>query len=240
MRHIPKPQNSPARQLLVTERQSLRASGLAETYDNFNPKKQLNDYLRAEQQCICCYCQKHIDHHNNPNEGGSHNEHFYPERGPHAYPHLQLAYDNLFACCNATKDSEEALKHCGWSKHDTLLLTNFLLDPKCSSYFKYNTDGEITPVGPYRKYCDFHQNRQLLTPMQRELTDAIDVLKLNIDSLTLFRRQVIADVQKSMLNCTKQQLLHRISILNHPLDGVLAPMVDLVLFILKQRISNMG
>lgn len=240
MRYIPKPQDSDARLLLDKARLSLRALGLAESYDNFNEYAELNDLLRKEQKCICCYCQKKITHHNSPNDGGSHNEHFFPEHGANARPDLQLDYENLYACCNTTKDSEESLKHCGWSKHDSLIPNNFLMDSSCSSYFSYNTDGEITPTGPYRRYDEFWTNRDMLTPHQQEILNAIDILKLNINSLTDFRRKVIADVHKSMFNRTKQQLQHRLTILNNPVDGEYTPMIDLVMFIIKKRIASMS
>lgn len=239
MRYIPKPQNSEARMLLDNARLSLRALGISESYDNFNERTQLNDMLRAEQKCICCYCQKRITHHNTPNEGGSHNEHFFPERGADARPDLQLDYENLYACCNTTKDSEESLKHCGWSKHDSLLPNNFLSDSSCTTFFLYNTDGEITPTGPYRRYEDFKRNRNMLTLQQQEILNAIDILKLNINSLKDFRRKVIADVHKLMLYRTKQQLQHLISTLNNPIGGEYTPMIDLVLFIIKKRIASM-
>lgn len=239
MRYISKPQNSEARILLDDARRTLRALGLTESYDNFNEYAQLNNILRREQKSICCYCQKKITHHNTPNEGGSHNEHFYPERGANARPDLQLDYENLYACCNTTKDSEEALKHCGWSKHESLIPTNFLRDPSCSSFFLYNTDGEITPTGPYRRYEDFKRNENKLTTHQQEILNAIDILNLNINSLKEFRRKVIADVHKSMLNCTKQQLQHRILTLDNPASGEYAPMIDLVLFFIKKRIASM-
>lgn len=239
MRYIPKPQNSSARRLLDESRDTMRQNGISETYDNFGPKRELNDLLRQEQKHICCYCQKQILHHYKPAEGGSHNEHFYPEKGAHAHPALQLDYENIYACCNTTMDLEERLKHCGWSKHDTLLSTNFLADPNCSDYFKYNADGEITPVGPYQKYNEFCAHRDALTPNQQEILKTIDILKLNIDSLKLFRRQVIADVQKSMIGCSKQQLQHKLTLLNLPTTGYFVPMVDLVMYIIKKHISRM-
>lgn len=48
------------------------------TYEDFDQKEELNNILRADQKNICCYCQQRIDHYQNKNVGGSHNEHLVP------------------------------------------------------------------------------------------------------------------------------------------------------------------
>ena len=62
MRYIPKPDNSSAKTLLESAKMVMRGAGIAELYNNFKEKKQLNDILREEQKHICCYCQCRIDH----------------------------------------------------------------------------------------------------------------------------------------------------------------------------------
>lgn len=232
--------DSPARVLLENAREQMRKAGISETYEHFNSKKELNDILRNEQMHICCYCQQRITHHNAPpNEGGSHNEHFYPEKGPNGCVELQLSYENLYACCNVSKDFEERLKYCGWSKHETLLPINFLSLRECSDLFKYNLDGEILPVGPFRSYGDFIANRELLPTQQQEVLNFIDVLKLNIESLTLARRQIMEDIMSFMKNKTIGQLQHKIQLLNNPVNKEFVPMVDMVIYFLKQRVARL-
>lgn len=103
MRYIHKSRNSQARTLLNKACRNLRNSGVKVIYDNFSDKKKLNNFLRAEQKNICCYCQRRIDHFQGDNEFGSHNEHFEPEGGPNARIDLQLSYENIYACCNKSK-----------------------------------------------------------------------------------------------------------------------------------------
>ena len=74
MRYIPK-QQEPAVMKEWKEEQVNHALPLC--YDIFPEKKELNEILRSEQHSICCYCQRRIDHFQNPLEKGSHNEHLY-------------------------------------------------------------------------------------------------------------------------------------------------------------------
>lgn len=238
MRTIQKSKKSTALALLESEKKKMQESGISVLYDNFNPKKELNDYLRQEQHGVCCYCQRRITHHNKPNEDGSHNEHFYPENGINGREDLQLDYNNLFACCNTTKDFEEKLKHCGDAKHDTLLDPNFLLDSSCSTLFKYNHDGEMTPTGPYRTYAEFLDNEPNLTHSQQSILYAIKVLNLNVNSLKEMRLGIQSDTFKFMIGKTAAQLQHKIAVLNVPSpDEDYVPMVDFVIFLLKERVS---
>ena len=237
MRYIPKPNGSKTETLLRKARIWMRTMGISELYDNFNDKKPLNDFLREEQKNICCYCQRRIDHFQGDNERGSHNEHFEPENGPHAQPLLQLDYENIYACCNASKGFEKRLQHCGEHKGSDVIHRNFLRMTNCSDYFKYNTNGEILPCCPMNSYSEILANRDKLTPIQKDALQAIEVLNLNVDSLKDYRKNVQAEIFRFALHRTRQQLEHKVMLLNTAQKEYI-PLVDMVLFFLKRIVRN--
>lgn len=154
-------------------------------YNDFDKKSELNDLLREDQHYICCYCQQILTHFQGSNIGGSHNEHLEPQNGPYAKPHLQMDYENLFACCNTTigmGKKEKHKRHCGDAK-DYLLIRGFILEPYCTKYFKYNVNGEILPNGNYISFDDYKQNRAALSMDERGALTTLEVLNLN--SITL-------------------------------------------------------
>lgn len=93
--------------------------------------------LVAEQKGLCCYCEARIDN------GDFHVEHFRP-KGHGLFPHLQLEYGNMHACCrkSATGGDEE---YCGHKKENTFseqLVSP--LEPDCESHFEYDLTGGIS------------------------------------------------------------------------------------------------
>lgn len=238
MRYVHKNQESDAYKLLEETKQSMRTAGINLTYDNFVEKRQLNELLRTEQKHICCYCQQTITHHNLPTSGGSHNEHFIPENGPHGSLEHQLDYYNLYACCNHSKDYEERLKYCGWSKHDKLIEIDLLQMRNCATLFKYNLNGEILPQCPYASFEECKTHKESLTKQQYLLLKAIDVLNLNVDYLKRLRRDIWSDTVIYIKGKTNRQLQNKIQLLSQPTSGKYIPMVDLVLYILKQSIRS--
>lgn len=237
MRYIPKLANSPARQLLDNAKEEMKKAGISILYENFNDKKNLNDLLRDEQKRICCYCQKRIDHFQGANISGSHNEHFEPENGPDGRADLQMEYENIYACCNTTKGYEKRLQHCGEHKDKLKINRNFLLMRNCSDYFKYNVNGEILPTCPYNSYNDVLNNRTSLTSIQLDSLQMIEVLNLNVASLTTFRKEVLSDVMNYLKDKTAGQVAGKIQILNNE-KMTFVPMIDMVLYFLKLFVSK--
>lgn len=237
MRNIPKPKCSEARTLLDNARKDMQKAGISETYDKFRDKEKLNDILRKEQKNICCYCQRRINHFQGMNEQGSHNEHFFPEKGKDARMDLQLEYENIFACCNISKGFERRLQHCGEHKGSEKINRNFLTMNNCSDYFKYNTNGEILPQCSMNSYEEVCLHRDKLTNIQQEALQMIEVLNLNADSLKDFRRNVQADLFKIVLGKSKNQLEHIIRVWNTELNEYVQ-LIDMVLYYLKIFAKN--
>jgi len=240
MRYIDKPQTSPARQLLDEQREWMQREGLEEKYDNLGSivnaegenvsvKKILNDHLRREQGCICCYCQQRILQHNGENATGSHNEHFYPED---TNIPLQLDYENLYACCNRSKGMENRLQHCGEHKHNTQINTNILRQHNCSDYFKYNVNGEILPVGPWSTVGEIPTSENL-SPEQQLAVEYISVLNLNVDSLVDIRRKVIDDTIAMIEHLDKQRINTMVQTLNSNKSDY-PEFVDMIIYFCKR------
>lgn len=237
MRYISKPNYSSALTLLEDARKKMQDAGISELYEHFYEKEQLNSILREEQKQICCYCQRRIDHYQGENECGSHNEHFEPENGDHARPDLQLDYNNIFACCNLSKGFEKHLQHCGEHKGCNVINRNFLVLRNCSDYFKYNTNGEILPQCSMNSYEDIRKHRELLNEMQRDALQMIEVLNLNVKSLTDFRKNVQTDIFKYALNKSQKQLEYKVQLLNTERKEYVQ-LVDMVLYFLKKIAQN--
>jgi uncharacterized protein (TIGR02646 family) len=140
MRYIPKG-NEP--NILSLYKLKQTEADLIATYDGFREKSALNEILRAEQKGICCYCMRVIDQYQGYKESSSHNEHLLPQE---THKKIQLDYNNIYASCNDTN-------HCGHHKGNNEI-TNFIQQPNCREFFKYNTIGEILPVGAFEKYDD--------------------------------------------------------------------------------------
>ncbi|MBD5293249.1 MAG: TIGR02646 family protein [Bacteroides sp.] len=96
----------------------------------------LRDSLASEQGYLCCYCESLIDN------GNFHIEHFRP-KCVGKFPHLQLTYNNLLACCHKTPigGTDEC---CGHKKSN--IFDNDLISPlssDCESHFQYNMAGKV-------------------------------------------------------------------------------------------------
>ena len=219
--------------LLEDARKKMQEAGISELYEHFYEKEQLNSILREEQKQICCYCQRRIDHFQGENECGSHNEHFEPENGDNARPDLQLDYYNLFACCNLSKGFEKHRQHCGEHKGCNVINRNFLALRNCSDYFKYNANGEILPQCSMNSYKDICKHRESLNEMQRDALQMIEVLNLNVKSLTDFRKNVQTDIFKYALNKSPKQLESKVQLLNTERKEYVQ-LVDMVLYFLKK------
>lgn len=233
MRYIPKPQGSLARCMLDLAKAEMRDAGISELYEHFHDKRVLNDILRKEQKGICCYCQQKIDHYQEPNLCGSHNEHLHPENGPYAREDLQLDYENIYACCNYSKGFERRLQHCGEHKTYQVINRNFLNGHDCSHYFKYNSNGEILPQCPMESYKEICENVDRLTDTQKDALQIIAVLNLNVQSLVNRRKGIIDEVFKFVQTVTPEQISHKILTISSEQEQYLE-FVDMILFYLKK------
>lgn len=188
MRYIHK-QPEPA--VLKKWKEAQASQGLSLLYDIFPDKKQLNDILRQEQHDICCYCQRRIEHFQNPLRGGSHNEHLYPENRPNDPQSIarQTDYDNIYACCIDSRGQEASMQYCGEAKHNRII-PELIKDTHCSDYFRYNNLGEIIPNGEYLQWAEYVEHSSSLTGEIADAYECIRTLNLNAIPLVLFRNEV--------------------------------------------------
>lgn len=188
MRYIHK---QPEPEVLKQWKEAQTSQGLSLLYDIFPEKKRLNDILRQEQHNICCYCQRRIEHFQNPLKGGSHNEHLYPENRPDDPQSIarQTDYDNIFACCIDSRGQEPSMQYCGEAKGNGLI-PELIRDIHCSDYFRYNNLGEIIPNGEFSQWKEYREHSDSLTGKIADAYECIRILNLNATSLLLFRNEV--------------------------------------------------
>ena len=195
----------------VNDRQKL---GLSVKYEYFNKKKELNDILRAEQHCICCYCQRNVTHYApnyNPlysKKGGAHNEHLYPENIPNdpISQSKQMEYTNLFACCvdsQGHKKREKHLRYCGEAKGNRII-REFIKEEECQSYFQYLSTGEIAPKGRYFTLKEYEE-AEMLTKDEQDALDTIRVLNLNSHTLVEERKTCLAELLELLPKRSKDE-----------------------------------
>ena len=100
-------------------------------------KRALRCSLLDEQGGLCCYCESRIA------EPDFHIEHFRP-KDTSLFPHLQLDYINLHACCRAMPIGEPD-DCCGHKKknifHEDLVSP---LESDCATHFAYDMMGGIS------------------------------------------------------------------------------------------------
>lgn len=180
--------------LFLTQFKKLQtAAGIPATYETFGSKgnkASLNDILRAEQHDLCCYCQRRIDHYLGNKDTGAHNEHLNPQSLDPGDGSIDLDYNNIYACCIASKGMKKRSQHCGESKKD-IIIEGSIAKPDCELRFKYNLVGEILPAGEYFNWSDYLDNYRILPKNIQLLVDEIKVLNLNCNSLVSERKKVI-------------------------------------------------
>ena len=153
-------------------------------YKDFNRTSELRRVLVTEQHNVCCYCQRHCKAYRT--------EHSYPENGQNAVESAkqQLEYSNLFASCIDSSGSAPQDQYCDVAKSNTII-REFIKDPSCQSFFRYNLKGEIIPNGQYRVWSDYEKNIQTLTKDEKDAHHAICVLNLNRYSLVDARKKCL-------------------------------------------------
>lgn len=219
MRYIPKGSTEPP--VLSTA----KANG--EDYASFGRKSALNEILREEQGCICCYCQQEIRHYQGAvSAGSSHNEHLQPQ---HAYRGLDMDYGNLFASCNADGKSG----YCGHHKDDKEI-ANFIQRGDCRKHFKYNVIGEILPNGVYSRWEEYTKNYSALSTSQQKAADAIQILHLNHPFLVAERKKTIGDILALAQGISPLQAQYKIAVINN--QTPLVRFVEAILYFLNKKI----
>lgn len=190
---------------LTSYKQIQLQAGLAVSYSGFREKRTLNDLLRNEQHHICCYCQQRLTHFNSKREGAAHNEHLKPQCTDPGDGSIELDYYNIYACCMDSKGQSGKHQHCGESKHESHIRA-FIQERTCSSFFKYNTSGEILPNGNYGNWDDYVRNATTLIGDVKDAYDTINTLNLNCNRLVTDRKMDITTIIGIMVRCTKQEV----------------------------------
>lgn len=202
-------------------------------YSDFRDKSKLNEVLRTVQHGICCYCEKSIDHFQGNLESGAHNEHLIPESGPNGVLDKQMDFENIYACCIASKGKERKKTHCGEHKADQTIFP-FIQDNECHNYFKYNVLGEITPNGKYVKWSEYEDNIATLTSIEKEATRTIKVLNLNCCTLVNERKENLLKMMQWAVTQNAESIRKKIEEFEN--REVYPQFVDLHLFFLRKRL----
>lgn len=204
-------------------------------YDDFDKKKELNEYLPTEQHHICCYCQQRIEHFQGNKIGGAHNEHLIPENGPNGDFDKQMDYQNLYACCidsQGLKKKEKSKRHCGEAKEEKLI-RGFIQEEGCNGFFRYNTLGEIIPNGSYDQWQEYLVHKDELTVDLKDATDAINTLNLNCHFLVEDRK---GDLDKLLLllnGFSKDQVQEKM--IEFEQSETFLRYVDMLFYFMKQK-----
>lgn len=204
-------------------------------YNEFDKKKELNEYLRKEQRHICCYCQQRIEHFQGNKIGGAHNEHLVPENGPYGNFDKQMDYHNLYACCidsQGLKKKEKSKRHCGEAKGEKLI-RGFIQEEGCNGFFRYNTLGEIIPNGCYDQWKEYLVHKDELTADLKDATETIETLNLNCHSLVEDRK---GDLDKLLLllnKLCKDKVQEKITEFEQ--SETFQRYVDMLIYFMKQK-----
>ncbi|MDR0989643.1 MAG: TIGR02646 family protein [Prevotellaceae bacterium] len=205
------------------------------SYNQFDRKAALNEQLRKEQHFICCYCQQRITHFQGDKTGGAHNEHLIPEKGVYGIFEKQMDYQNLYACCidsRGLKKKERSKRHCGEAKEDKLI-RGFIQEETCSSFFRYNTLGEIIPNGPYRQWKEYLEKKVSLSQDLKEAVEAIDVLNLNCHSLVADRKAEQEKLIPLLIKLPKATVNAKIA--EYEAAEMYPRYLDMLLYFMKQK-----
>lgn len=160
-------------------------SGLTVEYSGNWDKNEFRDIVVKEQSKLCCYCNSAITAEN------STIEHFLPES---VFKEEVASYFNLFLACNdgKRKDTPKREQHCDASteaKGDKII-PKYITHSDCELFFAYNHKGEILPFCQFKDIESCIKNYGKLTDEERMVLATIEVLKLNVNSLTARRKNV--------------------------------------------------
>lgn len=202
-------------------------------YNSFTGKKELNDLLRNEQKYICCYCQQRINNFKQNNNGNCHNEHLVPQNGTNGNESLQMEYSNIYASCSFSEGQEPSSQYCGIAKGNNLI-HSFIQDVACSSYFKYNTTGEIIPNSTiYKSYDEFIANEAILGANEKRALETIRTLNLNVSFLVVERKKLQTRLFK-VLNVVPLARV-QLKIQQFSNDQRFYPYIDMLLYYMNKK-----
>lgn len=136
----------------------------------------------------------------------AHNEHLYPQSKDPGDGSVDLSYDNIFACCIASKGLKQKSQHCGESKGKKEIAGS-IRHPQCQDRFKYNLIGEILPAGTYDDWNECLSNYARLSQEQRQIVDEIKILNLNCNSLVNERKNVIGTIVSWAIVTPKEDVI---------------------------------
>jgi uncharacterized protein (TIGR02646 family) len=138
-------------------------------------------------------------------------EHFLPES---LYKEEVLNYYNLFAVCTFSKSTKEIKipqekHHCDTSDGAKAekIIPKYISHPKCETFFAYNKGGEILPYCNFKNIESCIENYAKLTDEQRMVLATIEVLKLNVNSLTQQRESFYQVFLSKIAAMTTEKLL---------------------------------
>ncbi len=150
--------------------------------------KDIINSLLYYQGGLCCYCQVEI----NPQTARL--VHFHSQ---HYFPKEALEYNNLFLSCSVSEGLPPQYQNCAAHKQDNII-PKYMDDVRCSSYFKYNTLGEIVPVNSkgLRTIKQIQLNMSKLSVTEKTVLNTIQVLNLNTSKLKEQRKAIITELAK--------------------------------------------
>lgn len=160
----------------------------------------LNESLLKEQGYLCCYCMEEIT------LNSLRREHFLPQS---RFKSEELNYFNIFAACNFSNGLPPEQQHCDIKKGN-LLIPKYILDPKCSDYFRYHRNGEILPYGDFKRYKDYYNHFNQLNPEQPAILSTIEILNLNAERLKIKRQHFILSLIQNINGFGKTQIEQKI------------------------------
>lgn len=133
--------------------------------------------LFIEQTGQCVYCGRGIDLE--PSDS-CHFEHFRPQS---SYPHLDLAYQNLFLSCGSNRECGGAQATCGNEKED---------------WFEENCHVEPAPEDTCQQHFEFASGGEILGDGSPAADKMITVLALNHRELVAERSELIEGLDKEL------------------------------------------
>jgi uncharacterized protein (TIGR02646 family) len=153
-----------------------------------------------EQSSLCCYCMQEITPKN------CSIEHFLPES---LYKEEVANYYNLFSVCTYSKGKPKKFHHCDTSDGAKAekIIPKYISHPKCETFFAYNKGGEILPYCNFKNIESCIENYAKLTDEQRMVLATIEVLKLNVNSLTQQRASFYEIFANKIAAMTNETLL---------------------------------
>jgi uncharacterized protein (TIGR02646 family) len=170
-------------------------------YEDEWGKEEFRKIVANEQSFICCYCMQTITTNN------STIEHFLPES---LYKEEVANYYNLFLACNYSKGKQPKRNHhCDTSDGAKAekIIPKYISHPKCETFFAYSKDGEILPYCNFKSIDSCIKNYKELTDEERMVLATIEVLKLNVNSLTQQRESFYQVFLSKIAAMTTETLL---------------------------------